>query len=54
MKFEYPHFVFESDVAQGLCELGLALGIGVLHTLREGGLSDALTRQSSVSGSHTG
>ena len=30
MEFEYPNFVFESDVAQGMCELDLALGIG--HT----------------------
>ena len=36
--------VFESDVARGLCELGLALGIRVLHTLQVGGFSDDLTR----------
>ena len=32
--FEYSYFTFESYVVQGLCEIGLALGIEVLHTFQ--------------------
>ena len=42
--FEYSYFTFESYVVQGLCEIGLALGIEVVHTFREVGLSNVLTR----------
>ena len=42
--FEYSYFTFESYIVRGLCEVGLALGIEVLHTFREGGFSNVLTR----------
>ena len=47
--FEYSYFTFESYVVLGLCEIGLALVIEVLHTFWEGGSVMSQLGQSSVS-----